>query len=201
MNHNLLSYTTIPINVEINVIQGRLQNPNAPKPQIKISTGEGGIRVEAEKATINIDTYAARSSMGYGNYNFADLKKKEADKGWSLSYQGTARIVSEGNAYTRGTTAGQLAKKNNSAGKTIQTVMEHIPKTGADVTFDKGELHINYQMKDVDIDWENLKTVPLRFIPGRVEVNITQYPDIVIEYTGRPIYVPPSADPLYNTRI
>ncbi|MCL2637827.1 MAG: DUF6470 family protein [Oscillospiraceae bacterium] len=201
MNHNLLSITTIPINVEISVVKGQLQNPNAPKPQIRISTGEGGIQVQAEKATINIDTYAARSSMGYGNYNFADLKKKEADKGWSFSYEGTARIVSEGNALARGTTSGQLAIRNNSAGKTIQTVMEHIPKVGADVTFDKGQLHINYEMKDLDIGWENLKAVPLRFIPGRVEVNITQYPDIIIEYTGRPIYVPPSADPYYNAKV
>jgi hypothetical protein len=201
MNHNLLSYTTIPINVEISVVQGRLQPANAPKPQIRVTTGDGGIQVEAEKATINIDTYAARSSMGYGNYNFADLKKKEADKGWSFAYQGTARIVSEGNAYARGTTASQLAKRNNSAGKTIQTVMEHIPKAGADVTFDKGELNIHYQMKDIDIDWANIKTVPLKFIPGRVDINITQYPDIIIEYVGRPIYVPPSADPLYNTKV
>jgi hypothetical protein len=199
MNHNLLSITTIPIKVEVNVVKGRLQNPNAPKPEIRISTGEGGIRIEAEKATINIDTYNARSSMGYGNYNFADLKKKEADKGWSFAYQGTARIVSEGNALARGTTPGQLAIKNNGAGKTIQTVMEHIPKTGADVTFEKGALHINYEMRDLNIDWANLKTVPLTFIPGRVEINISQYPDVIIEYTGRPIYVPPSADPLYNS--
>ncbi|MCL2696759.1 MAG: DUF6470 family protein [Oscillospiraceae bacterium] len=201
MNHNLLNITTIPINVEINIVKGRLQNPDAPKPEIKISTGEGGIQIEAEKATINIDTYAARSSMGYGNYNSGDLIKKEADKGWSFAYQGTARIVSEGNAYARGTTSGQLAMRNNSAGKTIQTVMEHIPKTGADVTFQKGELHINYEMKELSIDWENLKTVPLRFIPGRVEFNITQHPKVVIEYTGRPIYVPPSADPHYNAKV
>ncbi|MDR2558522.1 MAG: DUF6470 family protein [Oscillospiraceae bacterium] len=199
MNHNLLSITQIPINVEISVVQGRLQPANSPRPQIRVTTGDGGIQIEAEKATINIDTYSARSSMGYGNYNFADFKKKEADKGWNFAYQGTARIVSEGNALARGTTSGQLAMRNNSAGRTIQTVMEHIPKAGADVTFDKGQLNIRYVIRDVNIDWDNVQKEPLRFIPGRVEVNITQYPDIIIEYTGRPIYVPPSADPLYNT--
>jgi len=198
MNHNLLSITSVPIAVEINIVPGELRNPNAPKPKININTGEGGIQIQADPARINIDSYAARSSMGYGKYNSADFVKKEVDKGIRLSYQGTARIVSEGNSLARGSTAGQLALKNSNAGKTINTVMVHIPKANADVTFEKGILHIDYQMKDVNIDWENLKTVPLQFIPGRVEVNITQYPDIIIEYTGRPIYVPPSADPLYK---
>jgi hypothetical protein len=199
MNHNLLSITSVPIAVEINIVPGELRNPNAPKPMINITTDDGGFHhIKAGPAKINIDTYAARSSMGYGNYNSADFVKKEVDNGWKLAYQGTARIVSEGNSLARGATASQLAMQNSNAGKTINTVMEHIPKQGADVTFEKGVLHIDYQMKDLNIDWENLKTVPLQFIPGRVEVNITQYPDIIIEYTGRPIYVPPSADPLYK---
>ncbi|MCL2019058.1 MAG: DUF6470 family protein [Oscillospiraceae bacterium] len=199
MNHNLLSITTVPISVEINIVKGELRNPNAPKPQIKVKTGAGGIKIEAENAKINIDTYAARSSTGYGKYNSADFYKKEADKGIKLAYQGTARIVREGNALARGTTPGELAIQNNGAGKSIQTVMEHIPKVGADVTFEKGKLSINYEIRDVNIDWDNLKTVPLEFIPGRVEFKVRQMPQVVIEYTGRPIYVPPSADPMLNT--
>ena len=36
------------------------------------------------------------------------------------------------------------------------------------------------------------------FIPGNIEMSITQHPDIMIEYIGGPIYVPPSADPNYE---
>lgn len=201
MNHNLLNITTVPISVEINIVKGQLKNPNAPKPQIKINTGDGGIQIEAEPAKINIDTYAARSSMGLGKQNYSDFYKGEADKGMRLAYQGTARIVSEGNSLARGSTISQIAKKNNRVGVTVQTVMEHIPKTGADVTFDEGRLNINYHVKDLNIDWANLSTVPLQFIPGRVDINITQLPKVVIEYVGGPIYVPPSANPDYDTRI
>ena len=35
------------------------------------------------------------------------------------------------------------------------------------------------------------------FIPGDIEMSITQQPDVLIEYVGGPIYVPPSADPNY----
>jgi hypothetical protein len=200
MNPNLLNITNVPISIEINVIRGELRNPNAPKPQIRVQTGDGGIKIQAEPAKINIDTYAARSSMGYGNYSSGDLNKKQADKGFSLAYQGTASVVKEGNSLARGTTTGQLALKNQRAGMNIQTIMEFIPKTGADVTFNDGVLNINYEMKDLNIDWDNLRTVPLEFIPGRVEFNIAQMPKVIIEYTGRPIYVPPSADPYYDAR-
>jgi hypothetical protein len=201
MNPNLLEYTSVPISIEISVVRGQLHNPKAPKPQMRLTTGEGGIKIQAEPAQINIDSYAARSSMGMGNYNSRDFIKNEANKGINLAYQGTARIVSEGNALARGTTPGQLAMKNSRVGVSIQTIMEHIPKESAEVTFEKGILNINYEMKDVNINWDNLKTVPLEFIPGRVEVNVARMPQIIIEYKGRPIYVPPSADPLYDGRV
>jgi len=198
MNQNLLNITTVPISVEINIVKGQLKNPNAPKPQIRVTTGEGGLQIEAEPAKINIDTYAARSSMGLGHQNYFDFYKGEAKKGMSLAYQGTARIVSEGNSLARGSTAGQLAIRQR-AGMSVQTIMEHIPKEGANVTFDGDSLHINYHIEELNIDWANLATVPLQFIPGRVDINITQMPKVIIEYVGEPIYVPASSR--YDARI
>ena len=75
--------------------------------------------------------------------------------------------------------------------------MDFIPKEGADVTFDKGVLNINYEMGDVGIDWENAATVPFEFTPGRVSFEVTQMPSVTIEYTGDPIYVPPQSNPNY----
>ena len=45
------------------------------------------------------------------------------------------------------------------------------------------------------MDFRAVSYTHLEFIPGDIEMNITQYPDVVIEYIGGPIYVPPSADP------
>ncbi|MCL2109515.1 MAG: DUF6470 family protein [Oscillospiraceae bacterium] len=199
-NPNLLSITSIPISVEISVTKAQLKNPNDPRPQIRVTTGDGGIQIEAEPTKIKIDTYAARSSMGLGNKNYADFYKGEASKGMNLAYKGTARIVSDGNSLARGTTPGELAIKNTRAGASIQTIMEHIPKTGADVTFDEGTLNINYEVKDLDIDWANLKSSPMQFVPGRVDINITQMPKVIIEYRGDPIYVPASSNPKYDSR-
>ena len=203
MNPNLLNITTTPISIDINIVNGELRNPgapnpHAPKPMIKVKTGDGGLKVKAEPAKLNVDTYAARSSMGYGHYNFGDFNKKEAQKGKSMAREGTAGIVREGNALAKGSTISQLTSQSIRSGAVSQTTMNFIPNENAVVKVEKGDLDINYDMREVNIDWENIKVVPLEFHRGRVDVHVVQKPSVKIEYTGRPIYVPPSADPAYK---
>ncbi|MGN0578287.1 MAG: DUF6470 family protein [Ruminiclostridium sp.] len=202
VENNLLDITSVPIKVEINIKKGEFVNPKAGNPDLAlkmdIQTTPGRLKIQSEPTKINIDTYAARSSMGYGHYNNGDLIKKESEKGFSVAYEGTARIVNEGNQLVRGASPAQIAAQNNRAGQTIQTVMEFLPKTGADVTFDKGVLNINYEVGDVGIDWENAAAIPFEYTPGKVEFQVTQMPSVEIEYTGGPIYVPARSDPDYQ---
>lgn len=205
VDSNLLSITSIPIKVEINISKGEMRNPNAGDPdkslKMNIQTKQGELRIHSELPKINIDTYAARSSMGYGNYTDGDLIKRKANDGISIAYQGTAKIVSEGDQLARGVSPAEIAAQNNKAGQTIQTIMDFLPKEGADITFDEGVLNINYDAGDMNIDWENTQMTPFEFIPGKVEFNVTQMPKVEIEYLGDPIYVPPQSDPNYVPKV
>lgn len=199
---NLLSITTIPIKVELNIIKGEMRNPRANNPdaafKMDIETQDGNLQIHSEPMKIHIDTYAARSSLGYGNYNNLDLFKRKSEEGFRLAYEGTARIASDGNQLARGASPSDIAAQHMRAGQTVQTIMDFLPKTGADVTFEDGVLNINYEVGDVAIDWENAQMMPYEFTPGRVELSIAQMPRVEIEYLGGPIYVPPSADPNYE---
>lgn len=202
IQHNLLDITTVPIKVEINITKGSFTNPRVNNPEkafkMDIQTNNGKLQIHSEPQKIKIDTYAARSSMGYGQYNNADLIKNEAEKGIRIAYEGTARIASEGNQLARGASPAEIAAQNSRAGQTIQTIMEFLPKTGADITFEDGVLNINYDAGDVNIDWENAAAMPYEFTPGKVEFTIAQMPSVEIEYTGGPIYVPASSAPDYE---
>ncbi len=202
IQHNLLDITTVPIKVEINITKGSFTNPRVNNPdkafKMDIRTDNGKLQIHTEPQKIKIDTYAARSSMGYGQYNNADLIKTKAQEGIKIAYEGTARIASEGNQLARGASPAEIAAQNSRAGQTIQTIMDFIPKTGADITFDKGVLNINYDAGDVNIDWENAAAMPYEFTPGKVEFSIAQMPSVEIEYTGGPIYVPASSAPDYQ---
>ncbi|MCL2086155.1 MAG: DUF6470 family protein [Oscillospiraceae bacterium] len=198
MNPNLLNITTIPITIKVNIVKAQLNTPLSPPAMIKVKTGEGGFTIDAQPAKINIDTYSARSSLGYGNYKYADFNKAEAQRGIKLAYQGVAKIVNNGDALVKGATAPEIAVQEVRARSTVETVMDFLPKEGADVTFDKGEVNINYHVRDVDISWDKLARSKFEFVPGKIEFIVEQMPGVEIEYLGKPIYVPPSAAPDYD---
>ena len=49
---------------------------------------------------------------------------------------------------------------------------------------------LNFDMKVANGNFE--------FVPGDIELSITQHPEVRIEYIGGPIYVPPSSDPNFE---
>lgn len=198
MNGNLLKITTIPISIEIKITKAKLELPEDRQPKVNITTKNGGFVMEAEPLKINIDTYEARKSLGYGHMTDGDMLAQKAQEGWSLAFQGTAKVASNGDALARGMSASELALQNARAGATMQTIMEFLPKEGANITFDEGKLNIDYQLGSQDFDWDTMARMPMEFIPGSVELIVRDRPRVEIEYLGGPIYVPASADPNYE---
>ncbi len=196
---NLLQITTIPIQIEIKVTNARFEHSDEyVQPQVNIKSRNGGFVMEAEPLKLNIDTYQARKSMGYGHMTEGDMLKQKAQEGWSIAFQGTAKVAAEGDQLARGMSPAEIALNNARAGATVQTIMDCLPKEGADVTFEAGKLNIEYQMGTQDIDWNIHPDSPLEFIPGSVEFIVHDRPRVEIEYIGDPLYVPPSANPNYE---
>ncbi|MCM1167755.1 MAG: DUF6470 family protein [Ruminococcus sp.] len=199
---NLLQITTIPIKIEIKVTNAKFEHSQEyTQPKVNIKSTNGGYVMQAEPLKLNIDTYQARKSLGYGNMTDGDMLAQKAQEGFSIAFQGTARAVSEGDQLARGASPSEIALNNARAGATVQTIMEFLPKEGADITFDAGTLNIEYQMGEQDIDWDVHPESPLEFIPGNVEFIVRDKPRVEIEYVGDPIYVPPSANPNYEPPI
>ncbi len=198
MNSNLLQITTIPISIEIKVTNAKFEAAETKQPKVNITTENGGYVMKAEPLRINIDTYQARKSLGYGNMTDGDMLKQKASEGFTLAFQGTARVASQGDQLARGMSPADIAIQNARAGATIETIMEFLPKEGADITFDGGKLNIDYQMGSQEFDWDIAQRVPMEFIPGSVELIVRDRPRVEIEYIGGPLYVPPSSDPNYE---
>lgn len=198
MDPNLLQITTIPIQIEIKVTNAKLEYAEDRQPKVNITTENGGYVMKAEPLKLNIDTYEARKSLGYGHMTDADMASQKASEGFSIAFQGTAKVASDGNQLARGMSPSEIAINNARAGATVQTIMEFLPKTGADITFDEGKLNIEYHMGEQDIDWDIKSDLPMEFIPGSVELIVRDRPRVEIEYLGEPLYVPPSANPNYE---
>ncbi len=198
MSGNLIQITTIPINIEIKITNAKFDFPEDRQPKVNITTKNGGYVMEAEPLKVNIDTYEARKSLGYGHMNDADMMAQKAHEGWSIAFQGTAKVSAEGNQLARGMSPSEIAIQNARAGATMETIMEFLPKEGANITFDEGKLNIDYQLGSQEFDWDIVNHMPMEFVPGSVELIVRDRPRVEIEYIGGPIYFPRSSDPNYE---
>ena len=90
----------------------------------------------------------------------------------------------------------QLAQQKT-AKQPAQLGIQFLPEVGPDISWTGGEMSIRYEMDKLNFDWR-MSQMQFTFVPGDIEFKVTQQPDVVIKYTGSPLYVPPSADPSYE---
>ena len=58
------------------------------------------------------------------------------------------------------------------------------------------DLGIHYESDEIKISAEN--QVEKKVIPGSIEYSVVQYPDVIIDFIGDMLYVPPSSNPNYE---
>lgn len=75
--------------------------------------------------------------------------------------------------------------------------IKFIPSQGAKFSYEAPSLSIEYEMDKLQFDLK-VEKGRVEFIPGTIELSITQQPDVIIEYVGKPIYVPPSVAAHFN---
>lgn len=189
----LLKITTIPIEYELKVNNARLERRNGTA-EMEISRNEGGLRIKSRPTKLNLDTYEARNSVvPTTKASVAQL----AQKGKQAAYEATAQFAKEGQILlkTKIGEGGEALKQifeQRSAAPTGEFQMGFIPTTGPEINWEAPSLSIRYEMDKLNFDMK-IDKGDVKFIPGTIELSISQYPDVMIEYMGDPIYVPPSA--------
>ncbi len=194
----LLSIKPVPIAVEI-VINNAKISYDSKLPKVEISRKAGGLQMKAEPMKIKIDTFEMRQSIGMKSNS--TLTKEFANEGIKVSYQAIARIAEEGDslASPKGMSVSEIAASR--IHRSIETVMDFLPKEGPDISWDGGKLSIHYQMDEIEADWDIGAITNFEFVPGKIELEVKQRPTVDIEYIGGPIYVPPSAAPDYQGNV
>lgn len=78
-------------------------------------------------------------------------------------------------------------------------IYSRIPTVPPEINWSDPDISIQYDMEKLNFDWR-ISRGDFEFVPGSIEFNITQRPEVKIEYIGSPIYVPPSADPNFEAK-
>lgn len=191
----LLEIHTVPISIEFKTTPAQLTRTSATA-DLEISRERNGLQIKSRPIKLNIDTFESRSSYMPTVKQSID---QMAEKSINIAYQATARFAQEGNMLLDITTGadplGDIIR-SRSMGQSKDFTIGFVPNAPANISWTPGDMQIRYEMDKLNFDWKTNQG-DFEFTPASIEFNIKQYPKVVIDYVGDPIYVPPSANPNY----
>ncbi len=194
--NQLIKITTVPIQYELKISNARFERQSS-EAQLEISRNKGGLSIKSSPVKLHLDSSAARSSV---SPTPAQSVAQTAQKGQEAAYSATAQLAQEGQLLLKADIGqdviGQIMQQRNAA-PTGEFQLGFTPSAPVDISYEPANLTINYEMDKLNFDLK-IANGNFEFIPGDIEMSITQRPDVLIEYIGGPIYVPPSADPNYE---
>ncbi|WP_077612081.1 DUF6470 family protein [Clostridium sp. Marseille-P2415] len=192
---SLLKITTIPIEYELKIQRAKLEYTSSTA-ELETNRKKGGMTIESRPIKLHIDTYDARNSICPTTM---ESVRQSAVKGKTAAYEATATLAKEGALLLDAKVSNPLDQiiKQRAQMPTGDFGLQFLPTTGPDIEWSDPDLTIKYQMDKLSFDLKVAKG-DYEFIPGNVELSITQMPDVKIEYIGKPIYVPPSAANFFN---
>lgn len=194
----LIELQIVPAQVEYRRTESKMEYVNADiKMQMKSHDG-GGLQMQNKPAKVNIDSYACRSSIGPGFQSVGDNLKNYASKGISDAQSSTATFASRGQQMMK-TQRGEemitkFAKQDTYKNVKMNIGIDFIPRVAPEITVDKGELTVQFEMDKLEFDWK-MTEQEIHFTPGSITVEMVQRPDVIVRYVGGPNYVPKASDP------
>ena len=192
----LLNITTIPIKYELTINNARLEY-EASNAELEIQRNNGDFTIKSRPVRLNLDTYEARSSI---TPSLKQSIQAFAKKGHEAVYSVSEAYAKEGKlmlkAKIEDDVLGDIISQRVQQ-PTGDFQLGFIPNAPVDIEYQAPDLTIKYEMDKLNFDMK-IQQGNFKFIPGNIQLSITQQPDLLIEYVGGPLYVPPSADPNYE---
>ena len=197
MTYPLIELKSVPIEIEMKITDAKLEYKRGTV-DMQVSRNEGGLQIKISPIRLNLDTFEARNSV---MPTVATRIQRSAEAGQQAAYSATATYARQGQLLLQARVGQELvtqfaAEAQNKDLKT-NVGIQFLPTTGPEISWDKGEINIRYEMDKMNFDWRT-QNGDIQFTPGDIEISVTQQPDLIIKYVGGALYVPPSSDPNYE---
>ena len=196
----LLSIKSVPITIDVKTTRAQLKQ-TGHQPRYDMNREKGKLDIQTNPARINIDSKEMRASMGLKTPS--RVIRETADTARQDAREATVKYVEDGNYMQESTKTGgsstpvaDLAMSKSI--RNYERVMTFMPNEKPEMSMEGGTIAFNYIADKLNFDWDISTRPYLEYVPHSVEFNVTQYPEVIIEYVGDPIYVPPSANPNYT---
>ena len=197
MTYPLIEIKSVPIEIEMRVTDAKLEYSRGTV-DMQVTRGKGGLSIKSSPIRVNLDTFEARNSV---TPTLATQMKQTAQAGKQAAYEATATYARQGQILLQAKIGEEMVTKFAAEAQTkdlkTNVGIQFLPTQGVDITWDKGELNIRYEMDKLNFDWRNQQG-NFQFTPGDIQISVKQQPDVIIKYVGGALYVPPSSDPNYE---
>ena len=197
MTYPLIELKSVPIEIEMKITDAKLEYKRGTV-DMQVSRNEGGLQIKSSPIRLNLDTFEARNSV---MPTVANRIQRSAEAGQQAAYSATATYARQGQLLLQALVGQELvtqfaAEAQNKDLKT-NVGIQFLPTTGPEISWDKGEINIRYEMDKMNFDWRT-QNGDIQFTPGDIEISVTPQPDLIIKYVGGALYGPPSSDPNYE---
>lgn len=193
----LLEMRTTPIQLEWRIQHAKYEIKTKAS-SLRIERTPGSFRISNKNGRLLLDTYDARSSIGLKTVG--DSLRQSAAQGARAANQATANFTEEGNMmknyFQYGNVMASIAARRMDS--SIETALGFSPAVPVNITWEPHDLSMRYEMDKLNFQWLTNQTPEVHYEPGKIEYYVSSYPKIEFTYVGKPIYVPPSAEPGYE---
>lgn len=190
----LIQITSVPIRYELKVNHAKLEQHNGTAElEISKSSG-GGLKMKSRPIQLKLDSFDAWNSISPSAMQSIN---QAAGKGKSAAYAASAQSAREGKLMLQ-TQIGEGSQTIDQilAQRTAEPVgdfnLGFTPSAKPKMDWVPPTLSIEYEMDKLNFDLK-VAQGQVEFVPGDIEMVISQRPHVNIEYIGGPIYVPPGA--------
>lgn len=192
VSNNLLDYTIQNTVMNTSIKQPRMVNPGTEQTFIRQQTDLGGLEVHTTDGIIEVDTTAARESLGLGHMSDASMIKHYVEVGKKACEKFTRRTAQDGDALVRKkATRAQLTNRHYVEDRLPEpTGLAFIPSAPAELNAKPGKTDISHHPTEVNIDWANTGIVPYQLDRGTVTFDIVQKAYVSFQYMGKPNFFP-----------
>ena len=188
----LIEIRSVPIEIEMKISPARLEYTRGTA-DLEISRDEGMLSIKSKPIKVNIDSYDARSSV---IPSLADSLRQYAQYGRQAAYEASATYATHGQLLLKARIGedmiAQFAREVTDKHMETNVCIKFIPQEPVKLDWDPAELNIRFEMDKLNLDWK-MNKAQFEFIPGNIEISITQMPDVIIEYVGGPVIFPSPA--------
>lgn len=198
----LIEIKTVPIEIEMKRTDAKLEYTRGTA-EMEISRSDGGMQIKSRPIRLRMDTFEARNSVSPTPVRSI---VQAAQRGRQAAYEATATYARHGqmvlDAKVGSNVGDQFAEEaqTKAMGLDREFGLDFLPKGGVNLEWEDGSMQIRYEMDRLNFDWQ-VDAGGFEFVPGDIEISVTQQPDVIIKYVGGPLYVPPSSDPNYEPAV